>query len=261
MRAGFHPGNAGRVPAEGAHLQPVRDPLADQAVAVAALVALAAYLVLRRRRTWLETIATGALLLAVPLIYAWPPLRWLPAAVVKGEPPFEGLDGWIGLPPIRRPPAPVAAADPDTAALAARGRYVATIGTCPLCHTAGPNPVRLWAPFPEMGGGMRVAWTVFGTTYSRNLTPHRESGLGAWTKPEIKRAIQSGIARDGRLMHWQAMPWDHFANLTPEDLEALTVYLQHLVSVDSVVPPPAPAGRDDPDADTFWFAYSGAYRR
>ena len=113
VRAGFHPGNAGRVPAEGAHLQPVRDPLADQAVAVTALVALAAYLVLRRRRTWLETIATGALLLAVPLIYAWPPLRWLPAAVVKGEPPFEGLDGWLGLPPIRRPPAPAEPDDPD----------------------------------------------------------------------------------------------------------------------------------------------------
>jgi mono/diheme cytochrome c family protein len=260
VRAGFHPRNAGRVPDAGARPQPTRNPVADQAVTAAALVALAAYLVLRRRRTRFESLAVGVLLLALPLIYTWPPLRWLPASLVKGAPPFGRLAGAIGLPPIRRPPAPVAAGDPDTATLATRGRYIAAIGTCPLCHTAGPNPVRLWTPFPEMGGGMRVAWNVFGTTYSRNLTPHPGTGLGGWTKAEIKRAIQSGVARDGRQMHWQAMPWDHFANLSPEDMEALVVYLQHLSLVDSAVPSPAPPAPSDPEADTFWFAYSGDYR-
>jgi mono/diheme cytochrome c family protein len=235
--------------------------MADQVVAVAALVAFATYLVLRRRRRRLETIAMGVLCFAVPLVYTWPPLRWMPAALVKAEPPFETLGALFGFPAIRRPPDPVAASDSDTAALADRGRYLATIGTCSLCHTAGPDPLRLWTPFPEMGGGMRVAWTVFGTTYSRNLTPHPETGLGLWSDAEIKRAIQSGIARDGRLMHWQAMPWDHFANLTPEDLEALVVYLRQLAPADSTVPAPAPPAPGDPEADTFWFSYSGIYKR
>ncbi len=261
VRAGFHPGNAGRVPSADETPAPARNPLADAVVTAGALVALAAYLVLRRRRRRPETVAVCALLAAVPLIYAWPPLRWMPPALVRAEPPFATLGAWIGMPAIRRPPAPTPARDADTAALAARGRYLATIGTCSLCHTAGPDPMRLWAPFPDMGGGMRVAWRVFGTTYSRNLTPHPETGLGRWSKPEIKRAIQSGIARDGRQMHWQAMPWDHFANLTPEDLEALVVYLQHLPPVDSAVPAPAPPAPGDPEADTFWFAYSGEYRR
>jgi hypothetical protein len=112
-----------------------------------------------------------------------------------------------------------------------------------------------------MGGGMRVAWRVFGTTYSRNLTPDPDTGLGRWSTAEIERAIRGGIARDGRAMHWQAMPWDHFANLTPEDLDALIVYLQHLPRVSSAVPPPVPPAPGDPDADTFWFSYSGEYRR
>jgi mono/diheme cytochrome c family protein len=184
----------------------------------------------------------------------------MPAALVRAEPPFATLGALFGMPPIRRPPPPLPAADPDRAALAARGRYVATLGTCPLCHTAGPSVTRPLAAFPEMGGGMRVAWKVFGTTYSRNLTPHRETGLGAWTKAEIIRAVTSGIARDGRRMHWQAMPWDHFANLDPEDLEALVVYLQQLPPVDSTVPPPAPPSPRDPDADTFWFGYGGRWR-
>jgi mono/diheme cytochrome c family protein len=257
VRAAFHPTNAGRLPDGG----PATPALADGTVTVAALVVLAAYLALRRGRGRLETVAVGALLLAVPLVYTWPPLRWMPPALVKAEPPVARLAAALGMPAIRRPPPPLPAADADTTALAERGRYVATIGTCSLCHTAGPNPVRLWEPFPEMGGGMRVAWRVFGTTYSRNLTPDPETGLGKWTGPQIKRAIQSGIARDGRRMHWQAMPWDHFANLTPEDLEALVVYLRHLPAMPSAIPPPAPPAPGDPEADTFWFSYTGSYRR
>jgi mono/diheme cytochrome c family protein len=260
VRAGFHPRNAGRAPAENEQPAPVRNPMADLAIALGSLAALMAYLLARRRRGWLETLAIALLLVAVTLVYAWPLLRWMPAALVKAEPPFARLGAMIGMPAIRRPPAPVAGRDADTTVLAERGRYLATIGTCSLCHTAGPDPMRLWKPFPEMGGGMRVAWTVFGTTYSRNLTPDPETGLGRWTRAEIRRAIQSGIARDGRQMHWQAMPWDHFANLIQEDVEALVVYLQHLPAARSAVPPPRPPSPGDPDADTFWFAYSGDFR-
>jgi hypothetical protein len=112
-----------------------------------------------------------------------------------------------------------------------------------------------------MGGGLRVSWNVFGTTYSRNLTPDRETGLGLWSRAQIRRAITSGIAPDGRQMHWQAMPWDHFSNLTPEDLEALVIYLEHLPPAWSRVPPPEARRADDPPADTFFFGYSGEYRR
>jgi hypothetical protein len=101
---------------------------------------------------------------------------------------------------------------------------------------------------------------VFGTTYSRNLTPDRETGLGAWSDAEIRRAITSGIARDGRLMHWQAMPWDHFSNLRLEDLYALIAYLRHVPAIRSTVPPPAPPSPSDGAGDTFSFGYTGSAR-
>jgi hypothetical protein len=89
------------------------------------------------------------------------------------------------------------------------------------------------------------------------LTPDVETGLGAWTDAEIKRAIVSGISRDGRLMHWQAMPWDHFSALGAEDLEALVFYLRSLPPVWSRVPASSPPGAGDEAGDTFHFGYSG----
>jgi hypothetical protein len=119
--------------------------------------------------------------------------------------------------------------------------------------------LRLWQPVADLAGGMRVSWRVFGTVYSRNLTPERETGLGTWSDAEIRRAVTSGIARDGRLMHWQAMPWDHFSNLRLEDLHALTVYLRHVPAVRSAVPAPMPPSPTDAAGDTFFFGYTGRY--
>jgi hypothetical protein len=260
VEGGFHPGNAGRPLPEGAAAPPVCNPQTGLLVTLGAGVVALGYLAMRRGRRRGEALLALALLAAVPLVYTWPPLGVMPPALVRAVTPYETLGRLFGMPPLRPPPAPVAIADEGLRALAERGRYVASIGTCPLCHTAGPSVTRPFAPFPEMGGGMRVNWRVFGTTYSRNLTPHPESGLGTWSKAQIRRAIVSGIARDGRLMHWQAMPWDHFSNMAPEDLEALIAYLQHLRPVDSLVPGPQAPGRDDVEADSFAFGYTGRYR-
>jgi mono/diheme cytochrome c family protein len=256
----YHPGNAGHEPRAGESSAPVENPGADAWIALACVGAIIAHRLARRHRRR-ERLVLAALAAGFVTVYTWPPLRWMPPALVRAAPPFETLGRAFGLPPLRPPPAPVDLADDDTAALARRGRYVATIGSCSLCHTAGPDPLRLWRSYPEMGGGMRVAWKVFGTTYSRNLTPDRETGLGDWSDGEIRRAVTSGIARGGRLMHWQAMPWDHFSRLSPEDLEALVVYLRHLPPVRSQVPAPVPPGASDPDGDTFAFGYTGTYLR
>jgi mono/diheme cytochrome c family protein len=228
-------------------------------VVAAALVLAGVGLVLVRRGRRGLGIALAGAALAVAFVHTWPPLRFMPPALVRGAPPFGRVAALLGLPPIRTPPPPQPTGDADGDALAARGRYVATVGTCSLCHTAGPNVTRLWQPFPDMGGGMRVAWRVFGTTYSRNLTPDPETGLGGWTDAEIRRAVTSGLARDGRTMHWQAMPWDHFSHLRPEDLEALVAYLRALPPARSRIPPPSPPAPRDPAGDTFSFGYTGEY--
>ena len=53
-------------------------------------------------------------------------------------------------------------------------------------------------PFlPSFVKGLPERWTG---AISRNVTAHREQGLGAWSDAEIKRAITQGIGRDGRRM-------------------------------------------------------------
>ena len=256
LRASYHPGNAGRQPALDERPRPATDPRGGAvALGAGALGILVGGLLWRARRALALVVIAGSV--AAAFVYTWPPLRFLPPALVRGEAPFAAA---LGLPPLRPPPPPVPVADPEVRALVARGRYVATVGTCPLCHTAGPNVTRLWQSFPDLGGGMRVSWRVFGTTYSRNLTPEPETGLGQWSDADIRRAITAGIARDGRLMHWQAMPWDHFSHLRLEDLEALIAYLRHLPPAWSRVPAAEPPRTDDDAGDTFFFGYSGEFR-
>jgi mono/diheme cytochrome c family protein len=259
MAGVYHPGNVGHEAGDGEHIVPVVNPRAELLLALACAGAILVHRLARRPRG--ERLALASVLVLGVMIYAWPPLRWMPPALVKATGPLAAFARAFGLPPLRPPPEPVPTGDSGVDTLARRGRYVATVGTCPLCHTAGPDPLRLWAAFPDMGGGMRVGWKVFGTAWSRNLTPDPETGLGRWSDAEVKRAITSGVARNGRLMHWQAMPWDHFSRLSPEDLEALVVYLRQLPAVHSEVPPPVPPRLGDAEGDSFAFGYSGRFRR
>jgi mono/diheme cytochrome c family protein len=252
-KIGFHPGNTGSP--EGTATAPTRPRAILIAVALFALGLLACLVALGRGRLLL--LLTAASLTLAAWTYAWPPLELLPVGLVAADSEWGALARIFNFPPIRRPIAPVAS-DDDLRALAERGRYVATIGTCSLCHTAGPSLTRLYARFPEMGGGMRVEWKIFGTTYSRNLTPDPETGLGGWSDDEIRRAFTTGIARDGRIMHWQAMPWDHFSNLSMEDQEALVFYLRSLPPAWSKIPDRMPTSEEP--ADTFVFGYTGDYR-
>jgi hypothetical protein len=269
--AGYHPGNHGVADGTTAEMRNPRAPVVAFACSMA-LLFLALLIVMRRPRSVEcrvsgETVRRGRLLAAIALVfsaglflYSWPLLDVMPLALLSAKPPYDTLGRWLSLPPLRPAPNPVGLETEDDLTFARRGQYVAALGTCALCHTAGPNLPRLYRPFPDLGGGMKVNWKVFGTVYARNLTPHRETGLGAWSNDEIRRAIVSGIARDGRLMHWQAMPWDHFSNLSLEDLEALIFYLRHLPPVFSKVPDPLPPQPGDAEADTFYFGYSGDYR-
>ena len=69
-----------------------------------------------------------------------------------------------------------------------RGRYLANAGNCLSCHTrAGSAP---------MAGGVAFE-TPFGTVYSTNITPDRESGIGQWTAADLRRAMHEGVDRDG----------------------------------------------------------------
>jgi mono/diheme cytochrome c family protein len=66
--------------------------------------------------------------------------------------------------------------------------------------------------------------TGFGTIYSTNITPDRETGIGAWSKEAFRRAMHQGVARDGSHL-FPAFPYDHFTKLTYDDVDALYAFL------------------------------------
>src|SRR5216683_1372761 len=117
---------------------------------------------------------------------------------------------WRSIAPIARPDASV-----FSAATIARGRQLAALGDCAVCHTKADGVIN---------AGGRAVETPFGIIYSTNITPDVETGLGAWSYPAFERAMREGIHRDGRHLY-PAFPYPHFAKATDADLQALYAYL------------------------------------
>ena len=117
---------------------------------------------------------------------------------------------WRSIAPIARPDASV-----FSAATIARGRQLAALGDCAVCHTKANGVIN---------AGGRAIETPFGIIYSTNITPDVETGLGAWSYPAFERAMREGIHRDGRHLY-PAFPYPHFAKATDADLQALYAYL------------------------------------
>ncbi len=117
---------------------------------------------------------------------------------------------WRSIAPIARPDTSV-----YSAVTIARGRQLAALGDCAVCHTEANGTVN---------AGSRPLETPFGIIYSTNITPDVETGIGAWSYPAFERAMREGIHRDGRHLY-PAFPYTHFAKATDADLQALYAYL------------------------------------
>lgn len=191
----------------------------------------------RRASPWTWWVAGLALIVCWISLAAWPPL-WLMSP--------EATVAWL----FRGTPEPVTAdLSPAARALVARGRYVATIAPCGLCHT----PARAFVGFDTprtLAGGMRARWRVYGAAVSSNLT---RGAIAGASDAALLRAMASGIGTDGRGMHWQAMPWDIGSRWSIEDRRALVAYLRALPTVPGVAPAPRGPAAGDPSADTFDF--------
>jgi mono/diheme cytochrome c family protein len=109
----------------------------------------------------------------------------------------------------------------NAAGAAQRGAVVFALAAGCSCHTPVEGPVG--------AGGGKVP-TPFGTFFGSNITPDRETGIGAWTDAEIAAAIRDGTAR-GKGAESPAMPYYQYAGMADADLADLTVYLRSLVPV------------------------------
>ena len=114
-----------------------------------------------------------------------------------------------------------------TAAEIARGKYVfGATGGCG-CHTK-PKDV-------ANAGGRRYDGP-FGTVYSTNITPDRETGIGGWTDEQIIAAIRLGRRPNGERLI-PVHPYTVFNGMAEEDLRALVAYLRSLPPVNRRTPP------------------------
>jgi len=115
------------------------------------------------------------------------------------------------LPPSQ---APLSPADPEAAG---RGAYLVAAANCIGCHT---DKNAFGQPF---AGGGEVA-TPFGVYYSRNITPDRAHGIGAWSDQAFLRALRQGIAPNGDY-YFPPFPFPAFTGMTDRDILDIKAYL------------------------------------
>lgn len=136
------------------------------------------------------------------------------AAVKKVEP---HLDGFYPVYPATKE---ATGAEQD---LIKRGEYLAKMGDCIACHTDVKGGT------PAFAGGLPLA-TPFGTFYSPNITPDKETGIGNWTEKDFIRALKEGRDPKGR-NYFPVFPFVYFSNITDDDARALYAYFMSIPAV------------------------------
>jgi mono/diheme cytochrome c family protein len=122
-----------------------------------------------------------------------------------------------------------------------RGKYLVVLASCNDCHTPG-----FFLGNPDMSkylGGSDVAFELpgLGAFAGRNITPDKETGIGAWTSEQIAAAITAGKRPDGRVLA-PIMPYHAFSYMTKEDVAAVVTFLQSIPAVKHEVAGPFKPG-------------------
>lgn len=150
---------------------------------------------------------------------------------------------------------------PERRGLVARGEYLVELLGCGACHTDGalagdPDFERSLA-----GSQTGIAYTDPlgeknpGVIYPPNITPDDDTGIGTWTDLQIANAIRAGIGRHaGRRIAW--MPWQGYARISDDDVDAIVSYLRSIKAVRHKVPDAVEPG----DRATHPYVYFGVYR-
>jgi mono/diheme cytochrome c family protein len=161
------------------------------------------------RRTALVII----LILIVAAVFAWWQFNPGPLAFARGS--TVALADYEEANPTG---VPASLAGADTVK---RGEYLARAADCMVCHTAPDG--RAYA------GGLAIE-LPFGTLYTTNITPDKETGIGGYSDRDFLNAVQRGIRKDGARLY-PAMPYPSYTYMTDADALAIKAYLFGLPAV------------------------------
>ncbi len=106
----------------------------------------------------------------------------------------------------------------------------------------GPEPQGKVNPKTDLGfiGADFTTFKLpFGTVYTANLTPDKETGLGNWTEEMFVNAMRKGLhmGAEGRPI-LPPMPWTDLRGLTDDDLKAVFAFLRTLPPIHNPVSDP-----------------------
>jgi len=102
-----------------------------------------------------------------------------------------------------------------------------------------PPPKLPEGPWVWLGGATNTAFAgPWGVSFSANLTPDPDTGLGKWTQETFITALRTGRHEGKGRPILPPMPWPMYGQATDEDLGAIFAYLQSLAPVKNRVPAP-----------------------
>jgi mono/diheme cytochrome c family protein len=107
-----------------------------------------------------------------------------------------------------------------------QGQALTIAGDCMSCHIRDGGQ-----PF---AGGLGLK-TPFGVIYSPNITPDRDTGIGAWTNDQFYRAMHEGVGAHGENLY-PAFPYPWFSHASRADDDAIFAYLRTIPAVRYTAP-------------------------
>jgi cytochrome c553 len=105
------------------------------------------------------------------------------------------------------------------------GEFLAHVAHCTACHSGAPGKGPGDKEFLS-GNPAGEHLPGIGFVAGKNLTPHKEHGIGKYTPDQVKQALREGKRLDGKNMAPpMSMVSGYYGAMTDEDLDALTAYL------------------------------------
>src|SRR5687767_4248710 len=151
-------------------------------------------------------------------------------------------------------------AKPD---LVKRGEYLVNAMGCNDCHTpmkmgangpeydtarylSGHQETEKLPPPPAPTGPWMVTVSISGTawsgpwgiSYTQNITPDPETGIGNYTEAQFIQTIRDGKKQGRGRDILPPMPWPAFKNLTDDDLKSIYAFLRTVKPLKNKVPDP-----------------------
>lgn len=153
-----------------------------------------------------------------------------------------------------------------------KGQNLTVENGCVFCHSPKiienddlvPDPERLFSghpsdnKLPDIPEGLIgenkwfglytpgfTAWGgPWGISYSANITPDKETGIGDWSQQDFLTVIRLGIHSSFKRGLMPPMPWEEINKLSDDDLISIFKYLKTVKPIKNKVPESRPLGTE-----------------